>query len=201
MKMASLPTRVAQTSITAAAVAVFARLGYAATRVEDLLEGAGISRGTFYKYFQSKEDVLAAVYELATGELVRAMREATAASAEPLQAILLGLDLYLDYHVDNAPLLRVLVEQAIRSESPIAAARQRFRDELVRSIEEAVKASGGEKQDAMLYAALLSALEGLSLELLRRAPGEAKIPRAKVQRAKRVMRLLIARVLLVGRPT
>lgn len=39
----------------------FNAIGYRRTSVEDILEGAGVARGTFYKYFTDKQDVLLAV--------------------------------------------------------------------------------------------------------------------------------------------
>ncbi len=188
--MYPMKTRIAQGGILAAAVDVFARLGFAATRVEDILEAAGVARRTFYKSFGSKEDVLAAVYDLATNELLRAIREAGGKDGDRLAAIRRGLDVYLDYHVDNGPLVRVLVEQAMRSDSPLAAARKRFREELTRLLDEAVRDELGEKNDPMLYAALLSALEGISLELL--TSGGSK---RDIERARTVMHLLLDRVL------
>ena len=38
--------------------AAFARLGYSATRVDDVVDAAGTSHGTFYLYFRDKEDLL-----------------------------------------------------------------------------------------------------------------------------------------------
>src|SRR5262245_11121530 len=99
---------------------VFARRGFAATRVEDILDAAGIARRTFYKYFNSKEDVLSAIYELATRELTAHIQTAAlGAKNDPLDALRMGLDAYLDYHLANAPLLRVLVEQALVADSPL----------------------------------------------------------------------------------
>jgi len=172
--------------VVAAAATVFARLGFADTRVEDILAEAGVARRTFYKHFSSKEDVLAAVYELATGELLRAMHEVR--SAPHLDAVRRGLDLFLDYHVENAPLLRVLVEQALLSSSPLAAARARFRDDLVGILDAAVRGATGETHDPLLYRALLSALEGVSMELFREPTP------ARIANAKRVMHLLLERV-------
>jgi AcrR family transcriptional regulator len=40
---------------------IFARLGYAATNVEEIAKEAGMAKGTFYLYFKSKEEVLVAV--------------------------------------------------------------------------------------------------------------------------------------------
>jgi AcrR family transcriptional regulator len=188
----TLRSKLASAGIVAAAASVFARLGFAATRVEDILEAAGVARRTFYKAFSSKEDVLAAVYQLAIQELLGEMAKAAGTGADPLDVIRKGLDVYLEYHAVNARLLRVLVEQAIRSDSPIFPARKRFRDRLVRMLDGAVRASTGEKHDPLLYAALLSALEGISLELL-----SGHVDDRAVARAKKVMHVLVERVLLV----
>jgi AcrR family transcriptional regulator len=183
-----LSMRLAQGGIVGAAARVFARLGFAATRVEDILEAAGVARRTFYKYFSSKEDVLAAVYDLATGELIKALRSAPLGT--PLEVVGHGLDIYLDYHVENAALLKVLVEQAIRSDSSLAEARRRFRREVVTILDDVVRASSGEAHDPMLYLALISALEGLSLDLLATGTNATDVARAKS-----VMHLLARRVL------
>jgi AcrR family transcriptional regulator len=47
--------------IVAAACSLFSRRGVANVSVEDILLEADISRGTFYKYFSNKEDVLKAI--------------------------------------------------------------------------------------------------------------------------------------------
>ncbi len=190
----ALSTKLAQGGIIAAAAEVFARQGFAAARVEDLLEAAGIARRTFYKYFTGKEEVLAALYELATTELYKAVASA-ATSGDALGAVRAGVDAYLDYHADNARLLRVLVEQAIRSDSPLSPLRRRFRDELAQLIDAAVRARTGEVNDVMLYTALISALEGLSLDLLSSGASSNDVTRAK-----RVMHLLIDRVTVAPSP-
>jgi len=186
----ALSSRLTQGGVIAAAVGVFSKLGFAATRVEDILDAAGIARRTFYKHFDGKEGVLTAVYELATGELLKVMRSAAVPEENPFDAIRRGLDVYLDYHVQNAALVRVLVEQAVRSDSPLFAVRKHFRSDLVRLVDDAVRASSGETNDPLLYVALISSLEGVSLELL----AEGATP-AAVHRAKRVMHQLLERVL------
>jgi AcrR family transcriptional regulator len=176
-----MSSRLAENNILLAAADAFAELGFSATRVEDILEGAGVARRTFYKYFGSKEEVLTAIYALATDEITRAIQNAalSAESADPIDALRLGLDAYLDYHADNARLVRVLVQQAIRYESPLAEHRRRFREDLIRLMASAVRASTGEVHDPMLYGALLSAVEGISLELLADEPGSSEVKRAK----------------------
>lgn len=62
-----------------AAVALFSERGYAATRIRDICERAGVAKGLFYWYFPTKLDLFA--------ELVRTMRRqlrrAQAAAMDP----------------------------------------------------------------------------------------------------------------------
>jgi AcrR family transcriptional regulator len=47
--------------IIAAAQAVFAEKGFAAARLDDIARRAGLSKGALYLYFETKEDIFAAV--------------------------------------------------------------------------------------------------------------------------------------------
>ena len=46
-----------------AAIELFAGQGYANTSVQQVVEAAGVTKGALYHYFQSKDDLLFAVYE------------------------------------------------------------------------------------------------------------------------------------------
>lgn len=43
--------------------ALFIKKGYAATSIQDILEQSGISKGTFYNYFPSKNELLISIFE------------------------------------------------------------------------------------------------------------------------------------------
>jgi AcrR family transcriptional regulator len=62
------------------AQALFLKRGYDATSVNDIIVEAGVSKGTFYHYFASKEELLDAVVE---GFGQRLMPRMTAAAASP----------------------------------------------------------------------------------------------------------------------
>jgi AcrR family transcriptional regulator len=214
--------QLARGSILAAAMKVFSQHGIAATRVEDLLQAAGMSRRTFYKYFRSKEDVLAALHEVLTAELVKAIERAGAGpvgepgggkgtgsradgSAEselvitagepgaPLAGIHRGIDIYLDYHHQWPRALREVLEHAMRSDSLLAARRRWMNDELVRILDQAVRRLDGRRLDPLVFRALLGALEGLSLHLLDGRGGE-------VERGRAVLHALVDQTLGVPDP-
>ena len=187
-----LSARLAQNGILAAAAGVFTKKGAVATRVEDLLKAADVARRTFYKYFSSKEDVLAALYEVATGEIVRAIALQAGGGGDPLAALHRGIDFYLDYHVSSGGLIKILAEHAIRSDSPLAPLRRRFREQVVELMAAAVERATGQRHDPITYVALLVALEGTSLYLLE---GERAPSASEIARAKKVMHAMLDRVI------
>lgn len=193
-------TQLTRAELIGAALGVFQKRGVEGTRVEDLLEAAGIARRTFYKYFRNKDDVLAALYELVTRELIDMITRATLAADEaaagcsgrsPLAGVHDVLDAYLEFHVDNHTIVRMLVEEAMRSASPLAPLRRRFREELVNALDDAFVRAGGKRVDPFVFVALVSGLEALSLEILQRKPD-----RNDVERVRRTMVGLLDAALL-----
>lgn len=61
-------------SLLAAAREVFAERGYHGASVSNILDAAGVARGTFYNHFESKRDVFAAVLAELMGEIVGVIR-------------------------------------------------------------------------------------------------------------------------------
>ena len=49
--------------ILEAAMAVFARRGFHGTRMDDIVDESGLSKGTLYWYFKSKDDLIAAILD------------------------------------------------------------------------------------------------------------------------------------------
>lgn len=54
---------VKRAELAGAAARVFGERGVAGTAVSDIVKAAGVAQGTFYPYFDSKDDVLLAVAE------------------------------------------------------------------------------------------------------------------------------------------
>jgi AcrR family transcriptional regulator len=78
-------------AIVAAAVALFAERGFAATSVQDIVERAGVTKGAFYHHFDSKNAAFREVYSILPDHFLRTVREITTAdlpAAEALQQII-----------------------------------------------------------------------------------------------------------------
>jgi AcrR family transcriptional regulator len=71
-----------------AALTLFVEKGFAATRSEEVAKAAGVSKGTLYLYFPSKEELLKAVIQHFLGtEIETGMHEAAAADGPTAQAM------------------------------------------------------------------------------------------------------------------
>jgi AcrR family transcriptional regulator len=76
--------------ILAAAVRVFARNGYHASRVGDIAEEAGVAHGLLYHYFRSKEELLETIFRETWRDIlaaVRAVEESDETAGEQLAGI------------------------------------------------------------------------------------------------------------------
>jgi AcrR family transcriptional regulator len=73
-----------------AALSLFARQGFAATRVEQITEAADVGKGTFFNYFPTKEHVLAGFAGRQIGKIQGALEKARQ-GAEPLRELLFQL--------------------------------------------------------------------------------------------------------------
>src|SRR2546429_6156000 len=63
-------SEIRRNQILDAATKVFVRQGFQHARMDDIVEGSGLSKGTLYWYFKSKEDIINAIlHSLFTGEL------------------------------------------------------------------------------------------------------------------------------------
>ena len=65
--------------LASAAAAVFAERGVANTAISDIVKAAGVAQGTFYLYFDSKDDVVLAVVDQIATEMVAAIEAAVSA--------------------------------------------------------------------------------------------------------------------------
>ena len=96
-----------------AAQDVFWTKGYLDARVADIAERAGVSHGTFYTYFDSKEDVLRALavdLHDATVETGRGIRSGT--GSDEVHTIELANRRYLEFYMANRKSMRLIEEVA-----------------------------------------------------------------------------------------
>ena len=102
--------------ILQAAAKVFTRWGYASTRIADIAAEAGVSHGLVYHYFQSKDQIFAALVELAMQVALQTTRGAAEQPGTPWDRIA-GMVETMVMGARFGPEYYALVQQAFASEA------------------------------------------------------------------------------------
>lgn len=174
------------------AAGVFEKRGAADTTVEDILRAAGVSRRTFYRFFQSKEDVLDALHEIGCNMLIGAARQIALQPGEPTERLARALEAYLDYHVTaGTGVMYVVQGESMRAGSKLAPRRRAFFDTMTELFAAEMQRATGLRVDPLLLRSLLAAMESVSLMLRSESEGEP----FDMERAKRVvLRIVMATI-------
>lgn len=77
------------------AMTVFARRGVEASVIDEVIAAAGVARGTFYNHFRGNEDLLAAVAQAVSDEMLRIVDPIVRAEADPAARVATGIRLIL----------------------------------------------------------------------------------------------------------
>ncbi|MDJ0771694.1 MAG: TetR/AcrR family transcriptional regulator [Ilumatobacter sp.] len=85
-----------------AAVALFAERGYAATRIRDICDEAGVAKGLFYWYFPTKLDLFGELTRSMRRGLRRAQADAMTADADAVERIRQGTVASVLYIAEHA---------------------------------------------------------------------------------------------------
>jgi AcrR family transcriptional regulator len=99
-------------ALVAAARKVFERLGYLDARLLDITQAAKCSAGTFYTYFSSKEEVFAAVLEIAQEDMLHPGMPHVASDDDPAAVIEASNRAYLKAYKRNSKLMGLLEQVA-----------------------------------------------------------------------------------------
>jgi AcrR family transcriptional regulator len=125
-----------------AAVRVFARKGYHASRVGDIAEEAGVAHGLLYHYFRSKEELLETIFRETWRDVldaVRVIEETDETARERLAGV---AKILLRAWRRDPDLVRVLVREVTRS-----TALQRRVDEIDQAFAALERIIAGGQQD------------------------------------------------------
>ena len=101
---------------------IVAKRGYHGATIEHIVKRAGVSRATFYEYFDNREDCLLAGFDEAAVELQRRMETAAAEADEWPDQVRAGLAAFLEYAVANPALARTCIVESV-TVGPVAMER------------------------------------------------------------------------------
>jgi TetR/AcrR family fatty acid metabolism transcriptional regulator len=152
-----------------AAVRVFAKNGFHATRVSDVARAAGVADGTIYLYFVSKEALLVSLFEDRVEKLLSYTRDELpklGTAKERLRRVIeLQLGLLEDEH-ELAEVMTVILRQSTKLLKEYAAPKFTAYLDVIAKVVETGQASGEFRKDVaphLVARATFGALDGIAL--------------------------------------
>jgi AcrR family transcriptional regulator len=135
--------------LLAAATRIFAKKGYRAASVSDVIKAAGVARGTFYLYFRSKQDILFAVIDdlreqqkIFINQLSR--QEAQLTDADPRELARRGFMSWLRFYDQRRDALRILLREANLIDAALEHKRAEVRGGVVEYLSKRIRRLQGE---------------------------------------------------------
>lgn len=119
-----------RTAMMQAAVRVFAKKGYHAATVRDVVKAAGVAIGTFYFYFPDKETLFLYLYEETSDFLIQTIQQAISGKKHLLDQIEAGLQAYVNLGVYEPTIVQLLLVGGVGAVPSLSEKRAQFRDRL-----------------------------------------------------------------------
>ena len=113
--MAQAPPADKRRQILDAAVRVFARQGFHATRVSDIADEAGVAYGLVYHYFSSKDEVLNELFVERWSLLLAAIEEADRAGGSPREKLGAVATFIFESYRHDPDLMKVIIVEVTRA--------------------------------------------------------------------------------------
>lgn len=113
--MAQAPPADKRRQILDAAVRVFARQGFHATRVSDIADEAGVAYGLVYHYFNSKDEVLNELFVERWSLLLAAIEETDRTGADPREKLGAVATFIFESYRHDPELMKVIIVEVTRA--------------------------------------------------------------------------------------
>ena len=145
MAQAQTANREHRTRVLEGMAHAVSRKGYAETTIADIVGEASVSRRTFYEHFDSKAECLIALYEAASRNALKVLRDAIDPAHEWQTQVERALRAYLDGMASNPVLVRTLFIEILHLGPEGLAARRRVNREIADFILQVVNGRGREQ--------------------------------------------------------
>lgn len=182
-----------------AAVRVFAKKGFYATRVSEVATAAGVADGTIYLYFKSKDELLVSLFEDRVGRLLAFLEaelpQSKTAPEKLCRIIELQLGL-LEGERDLAEVITVILRQSTKLMKEHAAPKFNAYLDVIARVVAGGQAAGELRDDVsphLAARAIFGALDGITMTWALGKADRGGLSRASGQLAEIVLRGLAPR--------
>ena len=140
--------------------------GYADTTIADIVREASVSRRTFYEQFSTKSECLIALYEAASHNALKVLRDSIDPAHEWQTQVGHALTAYLGCMASNPVLMRTLFIEILGLGTEGLQARRRVNREIADFMLTVVNGEGSRQEGAPLTADMAMAIVGGINELI-----------------------------------
>ena len=124
------PERIAKKkeAIMKAASILFAKNGYADTDVQSIAQEIGITKGTIYHYFPSKEELFLSTVDTEAARMTETLLHAANQYENPIEEVKAVILAYLQFAEENPVFVELLIEERTRFRNRPQHTYFRYRD-------------------------------------------------------------------------
>ena len=163
-----------------AAIRVFHKKGYASASIQDVADEVGVLKGSLYHYIDSKEDLLARIFEQNAGHFEEMLDQASALDAPPTERLCAFARTCTLWYLQNIERMTIYVDEwqhlsgkRLKEVKRIRAAYEDRVAELIGAVKDAGEGAPGlDVKYATLF--IFGALNGLPTWYRRRGPDPAE---------------------------
>ncbi len=162
-----------RTAMMQAAVQVFAKKGYHAATVRDIVNTSNVAIGTFYFYFPDKETLFLYLYEETADFLLQAIQQAVNQQSTLPNQISAGIQAYVNIGLYDPAVIRLLLVGGVGAVPSLHEKWQQFREKLAgiwrRALQDAMDDGLIAPQDLRIAAEMIAGgLDEIIINLLNR---------------------------------
>lgn len=163
-----------KTAIFESAVKVFSNYGYTGATMDDIVNSAGVAKGTIYYHFKNKEELFNFIIDEGVNLILEKVDEATKDVVNPLEKIEISARVQFQYVYEKKDLIKLIISQLWGSEERNKIIRSKIRlllDRATLNLRAAMDEGYIEKDDAVFssYAFLGMLFSSALYELLNEA--------------------------------
>ncbi|TFB19274.1 TetR/AcrR family transcriptional regulator [Filobacillus milosensis] len=94
-------------------IELFAEKGFHATSVQEIVNKANVAKGSFYNYFQSKEELIVSIYDYYYGTILEKMNKAKEEASTPRETLIKQLKINFDFILENKPMIIMMLRDQV----------------------------------------------------------------------------------------